>query len=98
MSGNPPDSPVRLEAAAHLLDRAAHQQFVQFLEALDAEYEHAVRMMLNADSEMVRVAQGAAVAIHNLCARLRNAERSLIEYQRRLDAHTRANSQTETIQ
>ena len=82
---NPLDktSPVRLEAASFLLDRAAHVQFAQFMDALRAEYDAAVQNLLNSGSNTVQIAQGAALALHDLVRRIETAETTLNQYQSR---------------
>lgn len=76
-----PESPVLLEAASLLLDRAAHQQFEQFLDALRKEREHAVRVLLLCNgTESVFTAKGGVQALDNLIQRMADAEKTLAKY------------------
>lgn len=77
-----PQSPVFLEAASLLLDRAAHSQFAQFLAALRAEREKAVRVMLTClTSETVMTARGVTLAYDDLIHRMEKAEEKLAAYE-----------------
>lgn len=76
-----PENPVQFEAASLALDRAAHSQFEQFLTALRAEREQAVKVLLLCNgAEPVFAAKGAVQALDNLIQRMTNAESFLAKY------------------
>lgn len=78
-----PTSPVALEAATFLLDRAAHPQFAQYMDALKAEREKAVRVMLLCNSsDAVLTAKGVAQAYDDLIHRMTNAEKHLNAFEK----------------
>lgn len=77
----PERSPVGLEAASHLLDRAARSQFAAFLDALRVEYDASVVVLLSAaTTEEVFAAQGASNAFRRLIERMEGAEATLAKH------------------
>lgn len=76
-----PKNPVGLEAASHLLDRAAHHHHKEFVAALRAEYDDAVLVLLSATTpEEVFAAQGAANTLRRVVERMENAETTLAKH------------------
>jgi len=84
MTSKPPKNPVALEAAILALRRANNSAVEALLEALTAEEEYLLSLMLTETTNMVFVRQGAFATMRGLRERIKNAETTMHDYEKRV--------------
>lgn len=84
MNQKPPRNPVALEAAILTLRRAHNSAVEALLEAIIAEEDFCLSLLLNETTTNVMFHhQGAVCVVRNLRTRIQNAETAMDSYERR---------------
>lgn len=90
MTEKPPKNPVALEAAILALRRAHNSAVEALLEALTDEEEYLLSLMLTETTNMVFSRQGAFTTMRRLRERIKNAEITMNDYEKRVSQGRKA--------